>query len=145
MALKIGQKVFLQGCPDIVWDISDIKFERLILHSQYGYYGEVSPSEVVKFDLLHRLVYWCKDRLQRLDMRKYTPKRQRQVNLYAKRRLIFLENNPYCKYCGKPATDIHHSRGRVGDMLLDERYWEPICRKCHETKRPEYYGNAEQS
>lgn len=29
-------------------------------------------------------------------------------------------------------TDCHHIRGRNGDLLLDERYWLPVCRQCHD-------------
>ncbi len=27
--------------------------------------------------------------------------------------------------------DIHHSRGRSGRFLLLEKYWIPVCRRCH--------------
>lgn len=31
------------------------------------------------------------------------------------------------------ATEIHHKKGRNGDLLFDVRYWLPVCRSCHET------------
>lgn len=33
--------------------------------------------------------------------------------------------------CLNAAMDLHHSRGRVGKLLLDERYWKPLCREHH--------------
>ena len=32
----------------------------------------------------------------------------------------------------KAATECHHSRGRIGKLLLDKRYWVPLCRDCHD-------------
>jgi len=29
------------------------------------------------------------------------------------------------------ASECHHMRGRNGKLLMDERYWLPVCRKCH--------------
>lgn len=28
-------------------------------------------------------------------------------------------------------TDVHHSRGRAGSLLIDERFWIPVCRRAH--------------
>jgi len=30
------------------------------------------------------------------------------------------------------ATCNHHVRGRVGTLLLDKRFWAPLCRTCHQ-------------
>jgi hypothetical protein len=46
----------------------------------------------------------------------------------------------WCAYHGKPClpTDIHHQLGREGSaddkeipLLLDTRYWIPVCREAH--------------
>ncbi len=29
------------------------------------------------------------------------------------------------------ADTIHHMRGRIGSLLLDKRYWLPVCHECH--------------
>ena len=34
--------------------------------------------------------------------------------------------------CGRPARDIHHTRGRAGSLLSDWRYWMALCRPCHD-------------
>lgn len=30
------------------------------------------------------------------------------------------------------ATDRHHSKGRIGSLLNDKRFWVPVCRKAHD-------------
>lgn len=45
---------------------------------------------------------------------------------------LFLEAYPVCQRCGKkPSDDVHHSRGRVGLLLFDVRYFISLCRRCH--------------
>ena len=41
------------------------------------------------------------------------------------------------KHCGvrgcfSMATEVHHTRGRVGKLLLDETFWLPVCSGCHD-------------
>ncbi len=33
--------------------------------------------------------------------------------------------------CVNQADDVHHTRGRVGKMLNDQRYWTFLCRQHH--------------
>jgi hypothetical protein len=33
--------------------------------------------------------------------------------------------------CGKVATECHHVRGRIGRLLLDRRFWLPVCLEHH--------------
>lgn len=54
---------------------------------------------------------------------------------YTKAKRAFLFGN-LCKRCLSldrfiPATDLHHSRGRLGKLLLDTRFWVALCRTCH--------------
>jgi hypothetical protein len=77
-------------------------------------------------------------RLQRRS--KEGAKAERQYN---KRVKVWKRENPHCKACeqlliyrpGRPVirltVDCHHIRGRNGELLLDERYWLPVCRWCH--------------
>jgi len=44
---------------------------------------------------------------------------------------VFLNDNPFCKVCGKSATDVHHMRGKIGEDLTDSRYFLAVCRGCH--------------
>lgn len=51
---------------------------------------------------------------------------------------IFLSNHRKCFAClriGKrqlTATQVHHQRGRLGSLLMDERFWIPVCAGCHD-------------
>jgi hypothetical protein len=37
-----------------------------------------------------------------------------------------------CSRCGKKRRiECHHSRGRAGSLLLDQRFWIPLCFHCH--------------
>jgi hypothetical protein len=35
-------------------------------------------------------------------------------------------------WCDNKASEVHHSRGRVGDLLCDTRYFVPVCRAAHD-------------
>lgn len=68
-------------------------------------------------------------------VRSQSKNRSVQMTLYRKRSRVWLAR-PENRYCGRigctaRATDVHHSRGRIGALLLDERFWIPICRECH--------------
>ena len=46
-----------------------------------------------------------------------------------------LPENRMCSYtggCDKPTTDCHHSRGKIGALLTDARWWKPPCRMHHD-------------
>ena len=53
--------------------------------------------------------------------------------VYQKRRKLFLEAYPMCfVYPGKPATEIHHMKGRATiEDLLDEDYWLQVSHEAH--------------
>ena len=64
-------------------------------------------------------------------MRNLSKKRAAEYRQYWKVRKAFLEENPYCKRCGKPSQDLHHSKGKIGKLLLDTKYFIPLCRIDH--------------
>ena len=64
---------------------------------------------------------------------KPTKKTKNKKAAYNKAKLEYLNNNQTCEACfEKEATDIHHSAGRVGDLLTDPRYFFALCRDCHD-------------
>jgi hypothetical protein len=70
-------------------------------------------------------------------LRSRSPKRQTQEDTYNKRAREWKVEHPYCEIvipgiCTHRTHDVHHMKGREGDLLLDERYWKAGCRKCHE-------------
>jgi len=64
-------------------------------------------------------------------------KRKIEQKEYGIERLLFLVANPICAanirfICTHESTEVHHSRGRVGDLYLDKKWWKPLCHACHE-------------
>ncbi len=60
------------------------------------------------------------------------------MKLYVKERAAFLKEHWTCWACGylhtlvQRSRDIHHTRGRIGSLLLDKRYWVALCRAHHD-------------
>jgi hypothetical protein len=71
---------------------------------------------------------------------KIKPKSEKRKKLdsdYSKKRKIFLENKPLCEahilgICTQISTDVHHMKGRTGDLYLNEEFWLSVCRSCHQ-------------
>lgn len=64
-----------------------------------------------------------------------SPKRTREERLYSGKRIIFLAEHCICEAhlsgCTTFATEVHHKKGRTGDLLLDETEWLAACHNCH--------------
>lgn len=70
---------------------------------------------------------------------------------YARLRLLFLERRE-CQVCAvypaKKATQVHHTRGRAGVLLLVQKWWVPVSAAGHqwihanpeEARRRTWYG-----
>jgi len=73
--------------------------------------------------------------MRKSPLKKRSKKRTKQEAEYSKRRLLYLEDNPFCKArlpkCSLKATDIHHKKGRIGEDLNDVHFWIGLCRSCH--------------
>ncbi len=91
---------------------------------------------------------------------KVSKRRASRLGEYRKKREAFLSANPYCQiwmrrmgltekdavlwggqyfhrptmtiYWAPRSQEIHHVRGRIGAMLLDERYWLAASRSEHD-------------
>lgn len=74
-----------------------------------------------------------------LKTKKPIPKvSQKQVERLAQYRKVrdqFMKENLLCQAklngCTVKATDLHHAKGKVGDLLTDKRYFKALCRSCH--------------
>lgn len=68
-------------------------------------------------------------------MRARSPERARQERQYRRDRAVFLAEHPRCEMqlqdCTIWATEVHHRRGRVGALLLDQSRWTGACSSCH--------------
>lgn len=76
----------------------------------------------------------AKQAIIRQRIRPKSDKMRKALAEYAKRRKVFIENNPVCEIqvdgCGYFTTDVHHPRGRGAELMnLDECI--PACRNCH--------------
>ncbi len=63
-------------------------------------------------------------------------KRSSEERQYAKNRRVFLREHPICcanipGICSIQSTEVHHAKGRIGELLLDQTYWKPLCHSCH--------------
>jgi len=60
-------------------------------------------------------------------------KRARQEREYSKKRKEYLIDHPICEVlgCFAKSTEVHHKKGRIGDLLTDERYFMAVCNAHH--------------
>lgn len=63
-------------------------------------------------------------------------KRNKQNKEYSSIRKVHLEEKPFCELklpgCGGFATEVHHMKGRIGNLLTNRRYFKSTCRSCHQ-------------
>ena len=64
-------------------------------------------------------------------MKQYSAKRSKQIYKYKAIRYEYLHMHPLCGRCGGMASEIHHRKGRSGEMLNDTKFFMPVCRDCH--------------
>ena len=67
-------------------------------------------------------------------MRNRTPKRAKQEREYKKLAIVHLNDNPVCEAgldcCSYNSEQIHHKKGRIGNLLTDVRYFLAVCFAC---------------
>ncbi len=72
----------------------------------------------------------------RQPIARVSDKRSKEERIYAGRRVIFLAKNPTCQanlpgICTKKSCEVHHKKGRIGKLYLDETFWLAACSACH--------------
>lgn len=71
----------------------------------------------------------------RKPVKKVSDKRSKENKIYTGKRIIFLAEHKICEAklegCTIKSTDVHHIRGRCGELFLDETHWKALCRSCH--------------
>jgi hypothetical protein len=76
-----------------------------------------------------------KEKKKRKRIKSLSIKREAQNREYLKLRKIFLELHPTCEIkkdgCTGMASDIHHTKGRIGSLLTDIEHFQSCCRSCH--------------
>lgn len=70
--------------------------------------------------------------VRRTRIKQVSRKQRARLAEYGPRAAQFKRDNPTCNICSTDKTsDVHHVRGRTGEWLMDERFWLPVCRRCH--------------
>ena len=65
-------------------------------------------------------------------IRTVSKNRASRLKLYAVAKAAHLKAHPTCEKCGyHKDVAIHHTRGRIGNLLHDARYFKTLCRLCH--------------
>lgn len=55
-----------------------------------------------------------------------------RMKLYRAAKARYLKDYPSCQCgCGRKSKEVHHTRGRLGSLLLDETYWLALAPECH--------------
>ena len=67
-------------------------------------------------------------------IRSISKKRSKENSKYLKDRIDFLNKpeNKICPVTGESTTEIHHQKGRIGKLLLDQNFWLAVSRKGHQ-------------
>lgn len=63
---------------------------------------------------------------------KHSKKMQAAMALYSLKKKHWIKGKRCSVFTEKPATDIHHMKGRIGELLLDESNWLPVSREGHQ-------------
>lgn len=72
-----------------------------------------------------------KSREKRKKIAQVSDKRQLQLIVYDKLKGPWLKDK-ICEVCqASPACDVHHRKGREGELLLKVEFWLAACRPCH--------------
>lgn len=96
------------------------------------------PSSQDCPSILRRQGCCCVDRGGKVTamIRSVSKARAKQLRLYAKELKVWRSDpvNRTCRFPGCQCCDVenHHTRGRVGRLLLDKQFWVPLCRRHHE-------------
>jgi len=65
-------------------------------------------------------------------IKRVSNKRKVQEDIYNQLRKVFLNKNPKCEICGLKSEDLHHKAGRIGNLLINTKYFMALCRKDHD-------------
>lgn len=65
--------------------------------------------------------------------KKKSKRRAEEQHAYSNARKIYLRQHPTCEVCEvNQSTQIHHTAGRINNLLNNEEYWYATCQSCHE-------------
>ena len=124
--------------------------------------GAVGPK-VLKVNWLQRSVprrraHLCSVPIKRIVKKNVARKRIRQVSLAQSRKnaeylrevrvwIVGKTCQAWCSDIGvnRSAEECHHIRGRIGKLLLDNKWWLPVCSQCHRKMRESQFQSDAQA
>ena len=67
------------------------------------------------------------------SINKISEKQIENLKEYSKVRKEYLTKNLKCEFpgCNQVSTDIHHMKGRIGELLTDTSFFKALCRTHH--------------
>lgn len=72
---------------------------------------------------------------QKSPIKKVAESSKPKLNTYRKESKIFREENTECKVnspvCIGVTQCVHHTKGKIGALLNDKRWWMPSCFPCN--------------
>lgn len=85
--------------------------------------SDYCPTCDVKSKKIHPVKY----------LSRFSKKRVLDNKLYTVKKIAFLQIHNICQVtnCNNISTQIHHRKGRIGQLLTDEKYFLATCDHCH--------------
>lgn len=78
-------------------------------------------------------------------LRQKSSRQRRREARYMPIRNAFIRQHPHCQVCVKmstlldphhysimPSVDVHHKKGKIGELFFDTRFFMAVCRGHHE-------------
>lgn len=124
-------------CPDCPEGSKEkiLTAKRCILHNEIFKAEQREFKQQAKAKLNAFLGIHPKEPKKPKPIPKISEKQIERLAKYRKVRDQFMKEHPNCQArlqgCTIKATDTHHSRGKIGDLLTDKRYFKALCRSCH--------------
>lgn len=106
---------------------------RMMYHKQRGTKIDKKDKPDIDTDESEKV---AKSTVPRAKSKRIKPVSDKQAERLKEYRIIrdkFIQDNPTCMYpeCSKQATDLHHAKGRVGNLLTDIKWFKSLCREHH--------------
>jgi hypothetical protein len=86
------------------------------------------------FELTIKKLAEKREKKNKYVIKKVSKKRSGENAIYLQKRLVFLSlpENQVCPITKEQTTEVHHKKGRIGKLFLDEKLWLAVSRKGHQ-------------
>lgn len=111
------------GCnqPQIIWKSSGTGGRKLCKSCWSAHSGKTKQIPTVR---------------QQKPIPPRSAKRSKEERLYLGKRIIFLDKFQICQAhlpcCTNQSNQVHHKKGRIGELLTNEKFWLSCCAACHD-------------